>query len=225
MTSETGARDNRQQDIVPREALAKCSATVIGVGAIGRQVALQLAAVGVSRLQLIDPQIVETANLAAQGYMEDDLGMPKAEATARLCARLNSNVTVDPHIQRFRRSDDAHDYVFACVDSIDTRRLIWEAVRDSALFFCDGRMSAEVVRVLTAADEAGRKHYPATLFPAAEAHQAPCTARSTIYTANIAAGLMVEQFSRHLRRLPVDADLTLNLLTSELTVGPQAGRD
>ena len=223
MASESEPRDARQRDILPPEALARCSATVIGVGAIGRQVALQLAAVGVARLQLIDPQLVETVNLAAQGYMEDDVGLPKAEATARLCARLNGRVTIDPGIQRFRRSDEAHDCVFACVDAIDTRRLIWEAVRDRALFFSDGRMSAEVVRVLTAADEAGRTHYPTTLFPAAEAHQAPCTARSTIYTANIAAGLMVEQFTRHLRRLPTDSDLTLNLLTSELTVGPPDG--
>ena len=35
-------RDLRQRDIVPPEALAQCKATVVGVGAIGRQVALQL---------------------------------------------------------------------------------------------------------------------------------------------------------------------------------------
>jgi phosphoglycerate dehydrogenase-like enzyme len=40
-------RDIRQRDIVPPERLAQCHAVVIGVGAIGRQVALQLAAVGV----------------------------------------------------------------------------------------------------------------------------------------------------------------------------------
>ena len=43
-----------------------------------------------------------------------------------------------------------------------------------------------------------------------------CTAKSTIYTASIAAGLMLTQFTRWLRRLPVDSDLTLNLLSMEL---------
>ena len=43
MTSE---RYSRQQDIVPRERILDCKATVIGVGAIGRQVALQLTAIG-----------------------------------------------------------------------------------------------------------------------------------------------------------------------------------
>ncbi len=122
-------RNIRQRDIVPPEALAECHATVIGVGAIGRQVALQLAAIGVPRMQLIDPQIVEIENLAAQGYLEDDLGLPKAEATARLCTRLNSGIVIDPLIQRFRRSDDSGHCVFVCVDSIETRRLIWAALR------------------------------------------------------------------------------------------------
>ena len=39
----------RQQDLVPQDRLAELNATVIGVGAIGRQVALQLAAIGVPR--------------------------------------------------------------------------------------------------------------------------------------------------------------------------------
>ena len=47
-------RFSRQYDIVPPERIADCKATVIGVGAIGRQVALQLSAMGISWLQLID---------------------------------------------------------------------------------------------------------------------------------------------------------------------------
>ena len=43
----------RQESLVPRDQLADVQVTVIGVGAIGRQVALQLAALGVPRLQLM----------------------------------------------------------------------------------------------------------------------------------------------------------------------------
>ena len=212
-------RDLRQRDIVPPDRLVACQVSVIGVGAIGRQVALQLAAIGVPRLQLIDPQIVETVNLAAQGYLEEDLGQLKAEATARLCTRINTHVTIAPVINRFRRSlPELGNVIFCCVDSIETRRLIWHAVKDQVILFVDGRMSAETIRVLTAADEPSRRHYATTFFAGSEAFQGACTARSTIFTANIAAGLMIEQFTRHLRQLPLDADLQLNLLTSELTV-------
>ena len=104
------------------------------------------------------------------------------------------------------------------MDAIDTRRLIWQAVQDRVEFWADGRMSAEVLRVLVACDAASRRHYPTTLFAADQAYAGACTARSTIFCANIAAGLMIAQFAKFLRRLPVDADLQLNLLAGELTV-------
>ena len=87
----------------------------------------------------------------------------------------------------------------------------------------DGRLSAEVIRVLAADAPATDAYYPTTLFDAPEAYTGACTARSTIYSAAIAAGLMVGQLARWLRRLPVEADLTLNLLAAELTaLGPPA---
>jgi molybdopterin-synthase adenylyltransferase len=80
-------------------------------------------------------------------------------------------------------------------------------------------MLGEVIRVLTAVDCAGRDRYASTLFPQAEAQVGQCTSRSTIYAAAVAAGLMVHQFSRWLRKLPADADATLNLLAGELVQG------
>ena len=56
------------------------------------------------------------------------------------------------------------------------------------------------------------------LFAQAEAQAGRCTARSTIYAASIAAGLMVHQFTRWLRGLAVDRDTCLNLLAGEWNV-------
>jgi tRNA A37 threonylcarbamoyladenosine dehydratase len=53
MTTVT-SRFTKQADLVPQDRLASIMATVIGVGAIGRQVALQLAAIGARQIQLID---------------------------------------------------------------------------------------------------------------------------------------------------------------------------
>ena len=84
--------------------------------------------------------------------------------------------------------------------------------------FADGRMLSEVLRALTVADNAGRSYYPTTLFAQSEAQPGRCTARSTIYAASIAAGLMVHQFTRWLRGLAVDQDISLNLLAGEWSV-------
>ena len=218
MTDGNEERYSRQRDIVPPERIAACNATVVGVGAIGRQVALQLTAMGIPWLQLIDYDVVEKSNLASQGYLEEDLDKLKVDTTVQLCQRINSSLVVHIVPERFRRSIETGDIVFCCVDSIDVRRIIWDSVKDKARFYADGRMSAEVLRILTACDFESRKHYPSTLFNTEEAFVGPCTAKTTIYCANIAAGLMVAQFTKYLRQLPVDADIQLNLLASELSV-------
>jgi molybdopterin-synthase adenylyltransferase len=216
-----GPRDRyvRQRDLVPAERLADLTVTIVGVGAIGRQVVLQLAAIGVPKLQIIDFDTVEVENLAPQGYLEADMGRPKVQATAELARRINGGVEIQESPERFRRSMAVGDVLFNCVDSIETRRHIWQAVRDRARFYADTRMSAEVVRVLAAADGPSREHYPTTFFTADQAQSGACTSRSTIYTANIAAGLAVGQFTRWLRGLPVEPDICLNILTSELSCG------
>ena len=79
-------------------------------------------------------------------------------------------------------------------------------------------MLGETLRVLAASTEAERQHYANTLFAAEEAVLGRCTARSTIYCASLCAGLMVHQFSRWLRGIPLDRDLSLNLLASEMVL-------
>src|SRR4051812_20814898 len=78
-------RDIRQRDLVPPEQLERCDALVIGVGAIGRQVASQLAAIGIAVLSLVDHDVVAVENLAAQGYWPLDLRKFKVDVTADLC--------------------------------------------------------------------------------------------------------------------------------------------
>jgi sulfur carrier protein ThiS adenylyltransferase len=212
-------RYSRQADIVPRERILDCTATIIGVGAIGRQVALQLTAIGVPHLQLIDFDHVETSNLASQGFMQKDLKRPKVDVTAEFVREMNNDLIVEVLFERFKRSTPVGNCVFACVDSIVVRKLIWDAVKDKVVFYCDGRMSAEVLRIITACDEKSREYYPQTLFTAERAHAGPCTAKTTIYCANIAAGFMLAQFTKYLRLLPVDPDIQVNLLASEINVG------
>lgn len=209
-------RFERQADLVPRDKLANLTATVIGVGAIGRQVTLQLAAIGVRKLQLIDFDKVELTNVTTQGYFTDDIGLPKVEATKISAQCLAPDITIETIENRFRPRHSVGMAVFCGVDSISARGTIWRTLRDRCRFWTDGRMLGEVIRVLSVADARGGSEYSMTLFPQSEAQPGRCTARSTIYAANIAAGLMVHQFTRWLRGIPVESDLSLNLLAGEL---------
>jgi len=211
-------RFERQQDLVPQQRLVEDKITVIGVGAIGRQAALQLAAIGARKLQLIDFDTVDHTNITTQGYATDDAGRRKVDATADAIQHFDPLISVDSLCDRFRPTLEIGDILFCCVDSISTRASIWRSVGPRCRFWSDGRMLGETMRVLTVADRQGRDHYPTTLFAQSAAQSGQCTSRSTIYTANIAAGLMVHQLARWLRGLAVDADISLNLLAMELAV-------
>jgi sulfur carrier protein ThiS adenylyltransferase len=213
---EVANRFARQTDLVPAAKLVDLAVTVIGVGAIGRQVALQLAALGVRILTLVDFDSVESTNITTQGYLEADLGLAKVTALTRALHQIDSTIRIHPVEDHFRPAINLGEAVFCCVDSIAARGAIWRSSANRCRFWCDGRMLGEVMRILSAADRRGRDHFSSTLFESIEAVPGACTARGTIYTAAIAAGLMVHQFGRWLRGQPVDPDLTLNLLASEL---------
>lgn len=207
---------SRQADLVPNPQ--DQSATVIGCGAIGRNVALQLASIGIGKLQLIDFDIVEETNVTTQGFLSSEIGKQKVSALAESVKQIDLNIDIEQINDRWRPKYRLCDVVFCCVDSIETRALIWKSLKDKSRFFCDGRMLGEVIRILTVADGNGTEHYPTTLFRASEAIEGRCTAQSTIYSATIAAGLMLHQFSRFLRGLATDPDVILSLLASEMTV-------
>ena len=208
----------RQQQLVPRDRLSEVTATVIGVGAIGRQVALQLAAIGTPRIRLIDFDCVDVSNVTTQGYYVSDVGQPKVLATAAAMKQIDPAIEIEAVEDRYRARQSVGDAVFCCVDSISARTAIWRSVSSRCQFWADGRMLGEVMRVLAVADITAHDRYAATLFRQSEAQRGSCTAHTTIYAANIAAGLMVHQFTRYLRRIPVDFDTSVNLLAGELSV-------
>ncbi len=211
-------RFERQSELVPRDRLNNEVVTVIGVGAIGRQVAMQLASIGVPSLQLIDFDHVELTNVTTQGYWANDVGTAKVDATAASIRQIDPSIHVDTLIDRFRPKQNLGRIVFCCVDKISARAAIWRSLRDHNDLWIDGRMLGETIRVLAADNDLSRSHYDTTLFSQSEAQSGACTSRSTIYTASIAAGLMVHQMTRWLRDLPTDRDTIVNLLASELVV-------
>ena len=143
MPSETD-RFSRQEDLVPRNRLAELRATVIGVGAIGRNVALQLAAIGVRQIQLIDFDTVDDSNRTTQGYALGDVGMSKVLATLTAIRHIDPAIQVEPIADRYRPRLETGDAIFCCVDSIEARAAIWRTAQRHCRFWCDGRMLGEV---------------------------------------------------------------------------------
>lgn len=79
-----------------QQRLKAARVLIVGAGGLGAPAALYLAAAGVGRIVLTDPDVVDRSNLQRQVlYGEDDLGRPKVVAAAARLATLNANVVVE----------------------------------------------------------------------------------------------------------------------------------
>ncbi len=217
-------RQFRMSDIIPADKLAEIDIAIIGVGAIGRNVALQLAQIGAARFKLIDPDTIEELNVGPQGHWPADIGADKVAAVARDIMLLNPDIVSCETVTDIYKPGqlDAETVLFACVDSMAARREIFEAESEHFHFFCDGRMAAEICRIHTAdpTDAKSMEVYADSLYTDEQALDEPCTAKSTCYCATIAAGLMVAQFSQWLRGIPVfNPQILFNILTAQAITG------
>jgi molybdopterin/thiamine biosynthesis adenylyltransferase len=211
------ARVSRYKDIIPVDSLTTTKIMVVGVGAIGRQAALLAASMGVQNIVLIDFDQVEAENMGPQGYRPDQIDMPKVEATKADCLAHNPDAQITALNEKFRaRSLIEHQpsVVFCCVDDIRVRRTIWENVKITDALWVDARMSAETCQIYPSAAPHS-DYYESTLFEANETYEGSCTAKSTMYCAGIAAGLMLAQFTKHLRGIELDPAVTLNIFGNE----------
>lgn len=107
--------------------IAHGSALIVGVGGLGSPVALYLAAAGVGRLGLVDPDVVSITNLQRQIlYSERELGKSKVLKAADRLASLNSDVEITVFPTRFDEVSGIemareYDVIVDCTDNYATR--------------------------------------------------------------------------------------------------------
>jgi molybdopterin-synthase adenylyltransferase len=97
--------------------LVKSTVALVGVGGLGAPAALYLAAAGVGRLVLIDPDVVELSNLQRQIlFKSDDVGVDKARAGKAALHALDPQIDVDVIVDRL--DDDNCEQLIAGADLV-----------------------------------------------------------------------------------------------------------
>jgi bacteriocin biosynthesis cyclodehydratase domain-containing protein len=92
--------------------LKRARVTVLGLGGLGSNVLMGLAAIGVGFLRGVDFDIVETGNLNRQVlYDVADIGTPKALAAAEQLARFNPGVIFEPVQKKIESQHDIVDLI------------------------------------------------------------------------------------------------------------------
>jgi adenylyltransferase/sulfurtransferase len=96
--------------------------SIVGVGGLGSVSALQLTAMGVGHLRLVDQDVVDITNLQRQIlYDTSMLGYPKVEAASRKLEAINPDVTLEPLAISINSetADDAVRGVDVVIDGLD----------------------------------------------------------------------------------------------------------
>lgn len=102
---------------------------VAGVGALGCEVAKNLALMGVGELLLVDYDVVELSNLSRQMlYTDDDIGKPKVAVAEERVRKMNPHVRVAGIHRDIRQLPtevfSKADVIVSCVDNWPTRRWV-----------------------------------------------------------------------------------------------------
>ena len=116
--------------------LKNASVLMIGTGGLGCPAALYLAAAGVGRIGLIDPDTVDASNLQRQIlHGESWIGKPKLDSASARLREINPHITIDLHPVRFTPDNaielaEDYDILLDGSDNFPTRFL----ANDTAFF-------------------------------------------------------------------------------------------
>lgn len=208
----------RQEGLV--EGINEKTAVVVGCGAIGRQVALQLGAMGCGAIHLIDFDKVEERNICNQGWRVGDVGRYKVVQLAEQIREMSPETKVtgekakvedswlfdENELNRYNGEIPPVGAVFACTDDMSSRKFVVERVKDLSDGYVpviEGRMlreSFEIRIVDSFHGDERRKRWLDSWFSSEEAVGArACGSIGTIYVSNIIGGLMTGAYAKLLR--------------------------
>lgn len=162
---------------------------IIGVGATGSWVALQLAKMGIKDITIWDYDTVEEHNVPNQLFSKHDISMPKVTALKGKmdASRASEDITVKN--EAFVPGMPLSGIVFNLVDSMATRKEIWEQsikYKPAVKLLIETRMGARGGYIYSVAPLNGEhiKRYEATLYSDEESEVSFCgVAQSMVATA------------------------------------------
>ena len=116
-----------------QKRLKNSSVLVVGAGGLGSPMLLYLAAAGVGRIGIVDPDVVDMSNLQRQVlYTVADIGKPKAETAKEKLLAMNPNLHIQAYFMSLNRENaldlvSQYDVVADGTDNFQTRYLVNDA--------------------------------------------------------------------------------------------------
>lgn len=180
----------RNKDLIDQALLDEVM--VIGLGGIGSALVAPLAVMGFRCIVGLDPDILEEHNLSTTLYPQSFQGKTKAVA-ARTTARDFGCENAEMIPTRFNEGMQVSPLTIVCTDSMASRKTVWEAWSKlgERRAFVDIRMGALSIVVVTMTP--GNDNYMDYWQTDESIADEPCTMKHTIFTAEVAAGIGINQ--------------------------------
>lgn len=197
-------RYKNQSGIITPRKLQEGDFLVIGAGAIGSFLVTTLAKMGATRITVMDFDTLEEHNIANQMYPENLIGQPKVDALATTVLAY-SGIQIN-RVNRKWTPEEAKvfvaDHIIVAVDSLEVRQQVWEAYKNNPhiKMFFDGRMGAQVLRAyaVDTTNQIQKDFYEKSLYSKAAVVKERCTAKSIIYTVNLASAILLNLLKKSL---------------------------
>lgn len=197
--------------------------TMIGCGGIGSFTAFGVAKLGVPKITLIDPDIVEEHNLPNQNFLPEDIGKPKALALAE---QIDHNlIDVDTWTGTAENYDPGVDgLVLSGVDSMSARKDIWEQcikLNPRVSLYIDGRLSGEYMLAYAVNPTSGEdiERYERTLHSDDEGEAVACTERGIIDVGLQIASMLTMHTRNHLNGKEIPSITMMNMASYTASSG------
>jgi len=188
----------RHLTIFSPDAFGQKRVDVIGAGATGSRIVLELARIGVENIHVFDFDTIERHNIANQVYGNGEIGSLKVEALAKIVEnRTGTRITT--HAERVDGTQTLGEIVFLLTDTMSSRKEIWDKGLKFKLhikLLIETRMGAEDGRIYSLNPSKLRHitEWEKTLYPSNEAETSACgTSISVGPTAQIISGIAVWQ--------------------------------
>lgn len=178
---------------------------VIGVGATGSRIALELSKLGVENLHLWDDDKVEEHNVANQVFGEEHVGQFKVEALSKII-ELQTDSSPRTYCEKFNTNHGIGDIVFMLTDTMSSRKQIWDdciKMNPNVKLMVETRMDADqgIIHTLSPCNLQHITRWEKTLYNGKklikdkEAARSQCGGRTTVgATASLISGYAVWQF-------------------------------
>jgi len=209
----------RQTDILNPKDITQ-TIHIMGLGTIGSFSALAIAKTGSPNVSLWDFDTIESHNLPNQFYLYNQVGSLKSSALESLLKELNPEITISTINMKIAEENHRdiikvfkpNDIVILAFDNLDSRRLVFDAIKYVGINFIDGRMAKEEFRIFSGNTNSPEfmKKYEESLNPQ-KVIEVPCGERSICYNAMAIASFIASIVKKIVKHESIPFELSFSL--------------